>query len=90
MAKSNAVSKPRAVRADIQQAEYFLALLGQERAEVAERVAHHRNELLLYEHAGDFAGVRRKRRVMRAMERELIEIDRMVAALWCTVAPTDA
>lgn len=62
MVNPPAVSKQRPVNADIQQAEYFLTVLGQERSELAERLAHHRTELVMYEHAGDLAGVRRKKR----------------------------
>jgi hypothetical protein len=77
------------IGADIQQAEYFLVLLGQERAEVAERLAHQRTELLMYEHAGDLAGVRRKKRAIRALEREVLDIEQMLTALWKKVAPSD-
>ena len=86
---ARAVGIQRQVNADIQQAEYFLALLGRERAEVSERLAQHRNELALYEHIGDLAGVRRKKRLVRALEKDVAAIDQMVRALWGKVAPTE-
>ena len=78
----------RLVKADIRQAEYFLGVLGQESAEIGELLVHHRAELAVYEHAGDLAGVRRKKRVVRALEQEALEIEQMVRALWKTVAPS--
>jgi len=86
---AHALSTRRHVNADIQQAEYFLELLGQERADVSERLAHHRTELAMYEHVGDLAGVRRKKRVIRPLERDLFAIEQMVRALWNKVAPTE-
>jgi hypothetical protein len=77
------------VSADVQQAEYFLVLFDQQRAEVAEQLAHHRTELMLYEHVGDLAGVHRKRQVIRALEKEAFDIERIVGALWKKVAPAD-
>jgi hypothetical protein len=85
----NALSTPRQVNADIQQAEYFLAVLGQERAEAGELLAKHRTELLMYEHIGDVAAVRRRKRVIRALEKDVFAIDQMVRALWQKVAPTE-
>jgi hypothetical protein len=73
--------RERPVNADIQQAEYFLVVLGQERAEVAARLAHHRSELVRYEHGGDLAGSRRKKRLIRALEKEVFDIEQMLAAL---------
>jgi hypothetical protein len=84
---ADAVKTQRRVTADIQQTEYFLVVLGQERAEVAERLAHHRTELVMYEHVGDLAGVRRKKQVIRALEKEAFDIEKMVKALWKKVAP---
>ena len=75
--------------ADVQQAEYFLVLFGQQRAEVADQLAHHRKELMMYEHVGDLAAAHRKRRVIRDLEKEAFEIERIVGALWKKVAPAD-
>lgn len=86
---AQALSTRRHANADIQQAEYFLSVLIQERTEVSERLAHHRTELAMYEHVGDLAGVRRKKRVIRPLERDLFAIEQMVRALWKKVAPTE-
>jgi hypothetical protein len=82
-------SGQRRVDAEIQQAEYFLGVLGQERAEIAERLAHQRADLVTYEHAGDLGGVRRKKRAIRALEKEVFDIEQMLAALWKTVSSAD-
>ena len=53
VANADPSSARRRVHADIQQAEYFLELLGDEYAELSERLTHHRTELVTYEHVGD-------------------------------------
>ena len=88
-AVANPIRTQRLANADFQQAEYFLALLGEECDEVSEHLAHHRAELVIYEHAGDLPGVRRKQRVIRALEKDLLVIEQMMTALWKKVAPTE-
>ena len=78
------------VDADVQQAEYFLDLFGEQHAEVAERLAHHRTELMMYEHVGDLVGANCTRRVIRALEKEALDIERIVRSLWKMVAPVGA
>lgn len=78
------------VNADVQQAEYFLGVFGEQHAEVAERLAHHRTELMMYEHVGDLAGADCARLVIRALEKEAFDIDRIVRSLWNKVAPVGA
>lgn len=87
MVNAHALAAKGRVNADIQQAEYFLVLFGQQRAEVAEQLAHHRTELMMYEHVGDLAGAHCKRRVIRDLEKEAFDIERIVGALWKKVAP---
>jgi hypothetical protein len=78
------------VNADVQQAKYFLGVFGEQHAEVAERLAHHRTELMMYEHVGDLAGVHCTRQVIRALEKEAFDIQRIVTSLWKKVAPGGA
>jgi len=77
------------VNADVQQAEHFLVLFGQQRAEVAAQLAHHRAELMMYEHVGDLAGAHCKRRVIGDLEKDAFDIERIVGALWKKVASAD-
>ena len=67
--------------ADMQQAAYFYELLTQERAEVSESLDEHRMGIALYERAGDVSGLRRQRRMIRVLESEIRNIDRMLKAL---------
>ena len=89
VANADPSSARRRVHADIQQAEYFLELLGDEYAELSERLTHHRTELVTYEHVGDLPGIRRKERVIRQLEKDLFDVEQMVRALWKTVAPNE-
>ena len=65
----------------MQQAAYFHDLLTQERDEICENLGEQRVALGMYEHSGDVAGVRRKRRIIKALETEIGTIDRMLKAL---------
>jgi hypothetical protein len=67
--------------ADIQQAEYFVALLDRRKAEVCELLELHLDALARFQRVGDLAGLRRKRRVVRTFESELGSIDGMLHAL---------
>lgn len=64
-------------RADAEQAEYFHRLLDGQRADLCERLEGQRLALARYEHIGDISGVRRKRRIIKALESEAGSIDRM-------------
>ena len=49
-------------------------------------MAHHRTELMMYEHLGDLAGAHGTRRVIRALEKEAFDIERIGRLLWKKVA----
>jgi hypothetical protein len=68
-------------RADAEQAEYFHRLFDGQRAELCERLEGQRLALARYEHIGDISGVRRKRRIIKAVESEARSIDCMCNAL---------
>jgi hypothetical protein len=66
---------------DEKQAEYFLRLLDDRRAELCSLLDDQRRALARYEHIGDMSGVRRKRRIIKAPDSEARSIDRMRNAL---------
>jgi hypothetical protein len=67
--------------ADVMQAGYFRAFLGDERAELRSYLAVQVKALTARAATGDVRGVSQVRRSVRAAENELKAIDRMVAAL---------
>ena len=67
--------------ADTRQAEYFWRLLDRHKAEVCELLEARLDALAGDERAGDLVGVRRQRRIVKALEAELRTVDRMLVAL---------
>lgn len=67
--------------ADMHQAEYFHTLLDSEMIELRARLDQHLATMARYEHVGDVAGARRVRHMVRSLEGELRNVDRMVQAL---------
>jgi hypothetical protein len=66
---------------DIEQVEYFWALLSEQRAEVREKLDRQYATLARSERGGHLSSVRRKRLVIRAMETDIRAIDRMLHAM---------
>jgi hypothetical protein len=71
----------QAAIADVMQAGYFRAFLGDERAELRSYLAEQVKALTARAATGDVRGVSHVRRSIRAAENELRAIDRMVEAL---------
>lgn len=69
--------------ADLRQAEYYQGVFDVLRATVNEELTHHRAFLAAHEANGDVSGVSRLRRIIRAKEAELAEIDHVTDALSC-------
>ena len=67
--------------AELQQAHYFDALLGRQRAELDELLDHLHAELSHLDRIGDVSESRTKRRLIKALEAEVRSIDRMRKAL---------
>jgi hypothetical protein len=67
--------------ADEKQAEYFVRLLDDQLAELRAKLNDQRRALVRYEHIGDVSGVRRKRRIIKALDRDARSIHRMRNAL---------
>jgi hypothetical protein len=67
--------------ADVCQAEYFWRLLDQRKVEVCEALEAELDALARFQRAGDLAGVRCKRRIVRALEAELRTLDQLLVAL---------
>jgi hypothetical protein len=67
--------------ADLDQAEYFLRLLDRQKVEVCEALEAELDALARFQRAGDLAGVRRKRRIVKALEAELRTVDQLLIAL---------
>jgi hypothetical protein len=70
-----------AANSDIEQVEYFWALLSEQRAAVREKLDRQYAALARSERGGHLSSVRRKRLLIRAMESDLRAIDRMLHAL---------
>ena len=66
---------------DIEQVEYFWALLSEQRAAVREKLDRLNAALARSERGGHLSSVRRKRLLIRAMENDIRTIDRMLYAL---------
>jgi hypothetical protein len=66
---------------EIQQAEYFWALLSEQRAAVREKLDGQYAALARCQQGGHLSSVRRKRLVIREIESEVRAIDRMLHAL---------
>ena len=66
---------------EIQQAEYFWALLSEQRAAVREKLGGQYAALARCQRGGHLWSVRRKRLVIREIESEARAIDRMLHAL---------
>lgn len=66
---------------DIEQVEYFWALLSEQRAAVREKLDRLHASLARSERGGHLSSVRRKRLLIRAMESDIRAIDRMLHAL---------
>ena len=66
---------------EIQQAEYFWALLSEQRAAVREKLDGQYAALARCQQGGHLSSVRRKRRIIREIESEIRAIDRMLHAL---------
>lgn len=67
--------------ADEKQAEYFLRLLDDRRAALCALLDVQLRDSARYEHIGGMSGVRRKRRIIKALDSEARSIDRMRNAL---------
>jgi hypothetical protein len=67
--------------ADEKQAEYFLRLLDGQLTELCARLDDQRRALVRYEHIGDMSGVRRKRRIIKALDSDARTVERMGNAL---------
>ena len=67
--------------ADMLQAEYFWRLLDGRKSEVCELLETHLDALARLQRAGELAGVRRQRRIVKPYESELRSVDRMLVAL---------
>jgi len=63
------------------QAEYFWRLLDRRKAEVCELLEPHLDALARLQRAGDLAGVRRERRIVKAFQAEVRTIDGILRAL---------
>ena len=81
MTDGELVGMPLARRGDLQQAEYFNALLSRERDEVYARLHAEGAELARYERVGDIWNVRRKRSIIKELDAELRSCDHMMEAL---------
>ena len=66
---------------DIEQVEYFWALLSEQRAVVREKLDRLNAALARSERGGHLSSVRRKRLLKRAMENDIRAIDHMLYAL---------
>jgi hypothetical protein len=73
--------KPTSRTADLRQAEYFLGLLRQGRAQVVDELARHRSALEIQRKRGDLVDFKRLRRLVRVKESELNTVDRLIEAL---------
>jgi hypothetical protein len=67
--------------ADGMQAEYFWRMLDGRKAEVCELLETQLDALARYQRAGDLAGVRRHKRIVKNLESEVRTVDRMLLAL---------
>jgi hypothetical protein len=67
--------------ADEKQAEYFVRLLDGQLAELRAKLDDQRRALVRYEHIGDMSGVRRKQRIIKALDSDARSIERMCNAL---------
>jgi hypothetical protein len=67
--------------ADTEQAEYFRQLLDGRKCEVCELLEAELDALARAQHTGCLAGVRRHRRLVKALEADLRTVDRMLVAL---------
>jgi hypothetical protein len=76
--------------ADREQAYRFDEMLGQQRAELGERLDELHEQATKLDSIGDQAGVRRTRRIIRPLETEVRTIDRMLRALRIRLGPDDA
>jgi hypothetical protein len=66
---------------DIEQVEYFWALLSEQRAAGCEKLDRLYASLARSEHGGHLSSIRRKRLLIRAAESDIQAIDRMLHAL---------
>lgn len=76
--------------ADREQAYRFDEMLGQQRAELGERLDELHEQATKLDSIGDHAGIRRTRRIIRALETEVRTIDQMLRALRIRLGPDDA
>jgi hypothetical protein len=67
--------------ADEKQAEHFVRLLDGQLAELRAKLDDQRRALVRYEHIGDMSGVRRKRRIIKALDSDARTVKRMCNAL---------
>jgi hypothetical protein len=67
--------------ANMRQAEYFWRLLDRRKVEICEALEPHLDRLARAQRAGDLAGVRRQRRIVKAHQAELCSVDLMLRAL---------
>jgi hypothetical protein len=79
--RAEVVSLPGYRTADLQQAEYFWRLLDHQRDEICEQLEHQQMALARFEHVGDTAAVRRKRRIIKALRADIRTIDRLLENL---------
>jgi hypothetical protein len=71
---------------ETEQVEYFCALLSEQRTAVREKLDRLHAALARSERCGHLSGVRRKRLLIRSMERDMQAIDRMLHALGNTLS----
>ena len=69
--------------AELRQAEYYQGVFDVLRATVNDELTHHRAFLAAREADGDLLGVSRLKRIIRAKEAELAEIDHITDAISC-------
>src|ERR1700752_2668259 len=67
--------------ADLDQAEYFWRLLDRRKVEVCEALEAEGDALARFQRAGDLAGVRRKRRIVRVLDAELRTVGQLLVGL---------
>jgi transketolase len=77
------VDRPDPSTADRLQAEHFIAVLQQERADVATEVAELAAALTEWQSAGDLADARCAHRVIQAKVRECAVLDGLIDGLCC-------
>lgn len=66
---------------DTEQAEYFLRLLDGRKFELSQVLEAELDELTACQRAGSLTGVRRHKRVVKALQAELRTVDRLMVAL---------